>query len=422
MTATATNETAGTSGRWIRLPHGPWRWALALGLCVVAAFAAVQGWAWYHFRAGQAADARFRTEEARTHLLACLQMWPRSPAALLLLARTERRAGHLTDAESYLDACRKNAGPETGEAISFEWALLQASMGSLRIVEGPLQARIRSRPADAPLIWEALAEGYRRMFRMPEAIACLDAWVEMDAANPHVYFLRGEIHRQVGAISRARDEYQQVVALDPNREEARRQLVRCLVKLGRHQDAIEHLGTLRAKAPNDPELNTLLAQAEHDLGQRAAGVARLDEVVRKHPGHGPALRERGRFALAAEQFADAAHWLHEAVRVLPYDYESHWSLYQALQAQGQIAEAKVELAKAQQLKDSVERIREIHMRLMTERPYDAALHCELGELLLTIGQPASAERWLQSAVALDPNLDAARRRLAGLAKATLRED
>ncbi len=75
-------------------------------------------------------------------------------------------------------------------------------MGELAAVEEPLQARVLSRPAEAPLIWEALSAGYRRTCRMPDAVVCLNTWLHFDPDNVHAYFLRGEIYRQVGAIGR----------------------------------------------------------------------------------------------------------------------------------------------------------------------------------------------------------------------------
>jgi tetratricopeptide (TPR) repeat protein len=386
--------------------------ALLLIVLIGGGIAARHGWAWYHLDAGRAALAAYRNDRARTHLEKCLAVWPENAEAHLLAARAERRAGRFAEAEQHIDECRKWAGPDMSDAAALEWALLHAAMGDLRSVEDSLQARLLKRPAEAPLIWEALSTGYRRVCRMPDALACLNTWLAFEPGNAHAYFLRGEVHRQIGAVNRARDEYAKVVELDPGHDEARRHLARCLVKVGRYQDAAGHLETLLCKFPGDPELQALLARTVHDRGERERSIALLDEVLQAYPDYGPALRERGRIALVGAQFADAEGWLRQAAEALPYDYEVHFALQQALQGQGRDAEAKKQLALAQQLQNRSERVNQIETREMTLRPSDAALHAELGELLIGLGRHDSGERWLQSSLQLDPQLPAAHAALA----------
>jgi predicted Zn-dependent protease len=389
----------------------PWRLLVAALLLAGGAIAAVEGYAWYHFDAAADALAQYQNDAARRHLDRCLAIWPRSPAAHLLAARAERRAGHFSEASEHLDQCQQHADQQHADEIAFEWALLHTAVGDLSMEE-TLQARIMSRPADAPLIWEALAAGYRRTCRLPEALNSLNAWLHFEPDNAYAYFLRGELHRSVGAVGRARDEYARAVELDPGHDQARRLLARMLVSLGRYQDAAEHLRILQGKLPDDPELEMLLARSEHDLGQREEAVARLDALLARHPDYGPGLRERGRLALAAKEFAAAQAFLERAQRALPNDYDVQSNLQRALQYQGHTAEAKAWLSRAQQLKDRLERIADIQMREMTAKPYDAKLHCELGELMIGIGQRESGSNWLQSALRLDPNLPAAHAALA----------
>lgn len=391
------------------------QWALltALIFCGVAA-AAVYGWAWWHFLSGQMAMGQYKSDAARVHFEQCLRVWPGNRPSLLLLARAERRLGQFEQAQVHLDACRLDADPEMADAASFEWALQRAAMGDLRSVQQPLEARLLSRPDEAPLIWEALADGYRRNYRMPEALHCLDTWLHFEPQNVQAFFLRGEVNRQVGAINRAREEYGRVVELDPTHRAARAHLARALVQVGRYQEAMEHLERLLKDVPADPELLTLKARSLYDLGKREAAIELLDGVLSDHPDYGTALRERGRMALAAEQFAQAEEWFRRAQKVLPYNYEANWGLHQALRGLGKTAEAETQLAFAQQLKNRIERVYEIQTHEMTLRPTDAALHAELGELLVETGQRKSGEYWLLSALQIDPNLAAAHAALAQL--------
>jgi tetratricopeptide (TPR) repeat protein len=391
------------------------RWLL-LALFVLGAggAATVLLWAEYHFRSGEAALAAFQNDQARDHLEHVLQIWPRSVPAHLLAARADRRAGRFAEAGQHLDECRKWADAEATDDVAFEWALLRASMGDLGSVKESLEARLLARPFDGPLIWEALAEGYRRNYRMPEALQCLDTWLWFQPDNVHVYYLRGELHRQVGAVGRARDEYRRVVDKDAQNDEARRQLARCLVQVGHYREAGDEVELLLRKYPGDPQLGTLLARCQHDLGQRAEAIALLDDVLRGHSEYGPALRERARIALAAEQYADAESWLRRALGVLPNDYEVNFNLHRALQGLGRSAEAQTQLARAQQLKNRIERLHEIQTHEMTLHPFAPELHAELGELLVQNGQREPGERWLHSALQLDPNLRSAHAALAAL--------
>ena len=394
----------------------PYRLVIAAVAALVALYAAIQGWAWYHFQAGDSALARFQTESARTHLQQCLRVWGRSPVVHLMAARAERRGGDFAAAQQQLDQCRTYAAGDAGltDAAAFEWALLRAAAGDLETVEQSLQSRLLSRPGDAPLIWEALSEGYRRNYRMPEALRCLDTWLHFEPDNPSVFFLRGEVHRHVGALNRARDEYRRVLELDPGHVQARRHLARCLVQVGRYQEAAEHLDALLRQTPDDPDLLTLKARSQYDLGQRQEALALLEQALQLHPDDGPALLERGRIALAAEQFAEAEQWYRRALPILPNNYEVHWGLHRSLQAQQKTADADEELSTAQQLKNAFERIHEIQTHEMTQRPTDPALHAELGELLWQTGRRDSAEYWLLSALQLDPELRSAHSALARL--------
>jgi predicted Zn-dependent protease len=247
---------------------------------------------------------------------------------------------------------------------------------------------------------------------MVKALKVLDTWLYFEPDNMHAYFLRGELHRNVGAVNRARDEYRRVVELEPGHDKARRHLAWCLVQVGRYEEAAEHLDKLLQKTPGDPHLRTLLARSRYDLGQRGEAIRLLDDVLANHPDYGPALRERGRFALADERYTDAETWFRHALRVLPHSYEASWGLHLALQGQEKTAEAKKQLAHAQQLKNTMARIHEIQTHQMTLRPTDAALHAEFGELLLQMGQSDNGERWLLSAVKLNPGMPAPHRALA----------
>ncbi|HZT79908.1 MAG TPA: tetratricopeptide repeat protein, partial [Gemmataceae bacterium] len=329
----------------------------------------------------------------------------------LLAARAARRAGAYDEAREHLGACQRLRQPPPDEVV-LEWALLRAAMGDLKEVEEYLQARALKEPAAAPLIWEALAEGCTRMYRVMDALACLDRWLTLDPDNVQAHVLRGNVWRHGGATERAREEYQRALELDPARDDAREWLARCQVRLGRYAEALANLEELQKRRPGDPGLLVEMARCQHDLNRRDEARQTLDAVLADHPDHPAALRERGRMALVGGDPAEAEQLLARAARADPYNYQTNWNYYLALQKQGKTAAAEAQKAVAEKLKDRIERMGEIRQRQMSARPHDPALHCEMGTLLMELGQQELAVRWLLSALNQDPDYGPAHAALA----------
>ncbi len=85
---------------------------------------------------------------------------------------------------------------------------------------------------------------------------------------------------------------------------------------------------------------------------------------------------------------------------------------QALQQQNKTEQAKAELHKAEEIKDRIERLSDLRTRRMSEQPLEPALHCEMGVLLLRGGYKDVGERWLKSALGLNPDYKPAHAALA----------
>jgi predicted Zn-dependent protease len=388
--------------------------AVLLGALVLLAALAGAGpylWGWYHWsRAGAELD-RYHTAEARRHLDACLWLWPHSPAVHLLAARAARRLGDYPAAEKHLRQCQQGQQAAPDEVV-LEWAMLRVCMGDLQEHEEYLQTQLRNDPGQARLVWEALADGYLRMYRIRDALLLLDHWLEVEPDNVQALFLRGSVYRQVQAVQKAVPDFRRVVELDPDRSDAREPLAAGLLETGHCSEALPHLERLLRERPADPDLRVRLARCHDGLEHRELARRLLDEVLAEHPDHGPALRACGQMARQARQPEEAEKWLRHAARVLPNDYQVQYALYQALEEQGKSAEAKEQLARAQQVKDRRERLAEISHRKMSQRPYDPALHCELGTLLIELGHRELGARWLQSALQRDASYQPAHAALA----------
>jgi predicted Zn-dependent protease len=281
-------------------------------------------------------------------------------------------------------------------------------------VDEYLQRRADADPALAPLAWEALAEGYLRVFRTLDAMACLVHWLQLDPNNIRALDLRGMTYVTGKGVTRGTEDYRRVLELDPSRDDTRWRLVLCLLDLGGYEEALPHLDRLAGQRPDDPAVLSRLARCQNMLGRPAEARQTIDRVLAGHPDDAGALRTRGQFALADRDPAAAEAWLRRATAANPADYQSQWFLFQALQQQGKSADARAQLQVTEEVKDRTERLSELRSRKLAEKPLDPALHYEMGLLLLRTGSPTEGEAWLQSAVSLDPDYAPAHAALADL--------
>jgi predicted Zn-dependent protease len=388
--------------------------ARLLALLVVLAGLALGAphlWAWYHLRAARADLGRHHAGEARAHLDRCLRVWPKSVEAHLLASRAARQAGDLQAADRHLRECQR-LRQGTSDEITLEWSLLLATAGHLDEVEEYLHRRAAQSPDEAPLVWEALAQGYARVYRVLDALAVLERWLERRPDDVQALVVRGNVYRQVKASQNAAADFRRAVELDPGRDDARWGLAVSLVEIGRYQEALTHLEQLRPRRAGDPELRVRVARCYARLDRRDEARRLLEEVLAEHPDNGPALLNLGQLLVQAGRPQEAEPWLHKAVRAMPPSYPANYALYDCLNKQNKSAEARAQLAVADAIKGRLDRVAEITTRQLSARPHDPALHCELGTLFIRGGHPDVGERWLLSALQQDPNYRPAHAALA----------
>jgi predicted Zn-dependent protease len=383
---------------------------LLLAAVLVAGLGGRHAWAWYELRAARADLTRYHPEAARQHLASCLAVWPDSVPALLLASRAARQDADFDEADRRLRRCQELGG--AAEEVALEWALLQAAGGNLREVEEFLQRRAEQAPGLAPLVWEALAEGYIRYYRILDALACLDHWLSLEPDNLRARELRGLAYQNGKSAQKGAEDFRQVLARDLTRRETRWRLVLCLLDMGSYEEALPHLERIGREKPDDPDVQVRLARCHNMLGRGDQARQILAAVLEAHPRHGLALRTRGQLALADQQPALAEGWLRRAVEVWPNDYQAHWLLFQAFQQQDKADEARAQLRKTEAIKERAERLGELKSRKLSEQPLDPALHYEMGVLLLRNGQKGAGESWLLSALSLDPDYRPAHAALA----------
>lgn len=386
--------------------------ALVIGALLLAAVSPFF-WAGYHAYAAQAAVHRYHSAEALEHFDACFHVWPwsRSSHLHLLAARAARRQGDFDEAGRLLHECQ-DALHDSSAAAVLEWAMLRAAMGDLDATASELRNAARRDPSLTPLVLEALAEGYLVMSRILDALRTTDTWLEMEPNNPQAWFVRGKIHRQVGAVQSIVADYQRVLELDPQRTEAHWWLARALISIGRYKEAYGELEIYERFHAQDVEVQVHRAICLWRLERTQEASELLDRVLAEHPQHGLALLTRGQMLMGQERYADAETWLHQAIRALPYDLRAHNALWECLRQQGKTEEAEAQRERTDALSDLTNQRSEILSRLMQQRPDDPALHCKLGTLYIRLGSPQVGEQWLLSALRLDEHYKPALEALA----------
>jgi tetratricopeptide (TPR) repeat protein len=359
-------------------------------------------WAGYHAYAAQTAMSRYHSAETLTHLHACRRVWPwsRNPRLCLLAARAARRQGDFEQASEMIHECQSNLHDNSAEAV-LEWTMLRAAMGDLEVTVGFLQETAQAQPHVRPVIYEALAEGYLTMARILDALRATDAWLALEPNSPQAWFVRGKIHRQVGAVQAAAADYQRVLELDAERIEARWWLALALLDIGRYHEADQQLEIFGRSRPQDIEVKVRRAVCLWRLEREAEARGLLEDVLAEHPHHGLALLTRGQMLLKAFRSAEAEPWLRQAASVLPYDYAAQNALWECLRQQRKSEEAEVQHERTEALYERGTQLSEVLHHLMQQRPDDPALHYKAGTLYLQLGSPQFGEAWLLSALRLN---------------------
>jgi tetratricopeptide (TPR) repeat protein len=364
-----------------------------------------QLWAWYHLRAAQSALERWHNPQAIRHLLACRRVWPDDADVLFLASRAARRAGSYAEAQLLLDQYQQARGLD--DAASFEQLLLSAERGVDQFADLCWRYVEQDHP-NTPLLLEALTRGYLRQYRLLEARACLNRWLESEPNNPQALCLEGQFHLDYAqARGAAETSFRRAVEIDPEHEDARIGLAVALLYAKEYSEAAEQLEYLRKRQPENFKVQVELAECWSAQDRVNDATQLVEAVLAQQPEFPPALSLRGRLALKEGNSAEAETWLRQAVAGNPSDHLARYTLVQCLRQNGKQEEADEKWQQVLQMEEDLNRFNEIVTRDLLRRPRDPALHCTLGQLLLRGGHREEGLRWLHSALRLDPRYEPA---------------
>ena len=362
-----------------------------------------------YFQAGKAAFAADDLDavEAAAQCLGGLEAY--QPHRHLLEGMVLLRSGRLLEAvQQFVPA---NDHPDTqalAYALSGE-ALYKAKRyrDGLRILSGAIQLDPSNTDARR---W--LAALYYDIGMMDHAVEQLRVVAEQAPADPRPCRLRGLIYRDFEKYDAAIAEYRESMRRDPeqpDRQAVRVEWAECLLKQGRHEEALEVL----QKTSPAPDALTLQAECYHAQGNPAEARKRLEEALRLAPRDLNALLLDAAIRFSANDAAGAARTLQKAAEYHPADYRVRYKLVQAYERLGRTKEALEQAKAMNELRQLRTRFSDLHNKAMTDST-SAELRCQLGELAGKLGKPDLAYSWYTAALALDPDYAPARQALGKL--------
>jgi Flp pilus assembly protein TadD len=214
----------------------------------------------------------------------------------------------------------------------------------------------------------------------------------------------------LGEIPRAVADYEHVLELAPNNDDARIRLAEVLLA-EKPGAALKQFKTLHERLPDNREVTLGLARALVRTGERKQGGEVLEKLACEQPKYFPAQYDLGTLAQEDDDWVRAEKHFRAALEIDRYDYAACHGLAHCLQAQGRVDEAKPYFADAEKIRNEVKRLDELS-RAAAAEPGNLQVRLEAGQICLRNGQSAEAIRWFSGALQIDPKHEGAREALA----------
>jgi tetratricopeptide (TPR) repeat protein len=388
-----------------------WLWLLlAGGLLLASGFLAREAWGYRQECSARQAIAEDHLDEARQHIDQALRLRLPWASTSLLAARIARLRGAYSEAEQHLSRCGQR--DNMSEPLRLEWLLLRCQRGEVDELAPDLLTAVDRHHPESPAILEALASVYMRQVRYPEALRCLDRWVELAPDSVRALDWHGWVSNQLDHRGQALSDYERVLERQPARSVVRLRLAQILVDSSRHPEAVPHLERLRAEQPDNPDVLVALARCWVVEARMDEARALLDAVLAAQPDHFDALFQRGKVEMESSNYAEAERWLRQALERSPHDAEARYMLHLSLRAQpNREREAQEELARWEQQRQAQARLTGLLRTELDRQPNNADLAAEAGALLLQAGEDQRGLYWLHRALLLNPHHAASHRAL-----------
>ncbi len=200
-----------------------------------------------------------------------------------------------------------------------------------------------------------------------------------------------------GDEARAMAAFEAALATDPAASGALRALVQLYLRAGRGDEARKRIERALAAAPDDPELETLLAYVRNVEGDRAGAEAALREAVKAAPENAAAKIRLAKYLLAVNKPGEALAVAREVMESAPDNSDAYKMVGYAQMASGETQAAIATFRKA-----------------VAMDAKDAEAHFGLAQAYAKVDDISGAERELRATLEADPARQDARLVLARL--------
>jgi tetratricopeptide (TPR) repeat protein len=244
----------------------------------------------------------------------------------------------------------------------------------------PRSLVLRSWLADA--LWFNQERG-----RAADLLAALDA--EFGTELPFMRLRQARFHQQQGLKQKARERLLQLQKDAPQVREVSDLLADLWRSEGWTEDELRVLKARAARFGSTPEEDVELSRALTRAGKRDEALAVLDEVLRRLPYHGEALRREAELAFDAAEFDEARRHQRARLEASPTDYAGWVALAETERRRNDYEAAEAALREAEKLS-----------------PDASVPKTKLGELAYERGDTATAVALWKRSVELNPENEA----------------
>jgi tetratricopeptide (TPR) repeat protein len=365
------------------------------------------------FRWSIVQQALDRRDYAQAHDLLSehLASFPLDAKAHFFLARVERG---LEDYDTWNDELR-HAGALRwpAEQLRLEASLQRAQAGDLAPVEASLFEYVRTRPAEAVLVYEALAVGYQKSHRYRDLWRLTKAWKQAQPKDWLAWLFAGHALYLDSFAELAIPEYHKALELAPDAGRVQLWLAGAYMDAGRHQQALDIYQAYLAGHADDPNPLFGIANCQAKLGRTEAEHAALAKLLEKDPNHLGGLLLRGTLDLNDGRPEQALSWLRRAESQMPTGTDILNQILRALCDLHRDREAEIYRKKIRDLTQRLTAIMELKTQLR-HKPDDVAIRFKIADAYRQIGKRQDAAEWYRSVLSIAPDHEASRRALADL--------
>lgn len=287
-----------------------------------------------------------REAQARQDLATALLIEPDNPAALVQRSRLHYRAGAFAAALSDVEAALRRA-PRSVEAL-FQRARALEARGQGAAALKAYDEVVAVAPDNAAAL---LNRGLllQRARQYPRALADLDAAVTANRNDPDGWAARAGLRAAMGDNESAVADYREALTLAPHRLDAALGLTQALVGARQPLLAIDELGRLIKRYPEQAGLWNMRCLIRAVSGEPAGAMPDCEEALRLAPNHGGVLHTRGLVQLKRGDFDGAIADFDRALRLDARFGQAWYGRAVAHQRRGDSAAATADFARARAL-------------------------------------------------------------------------